>query len=64
MENWSPAIVFAVGYSAHLERITRPSAARPQRDSTARGPTPCRLVALALVALAARIAPHQLAIPR
>ena len=64
MENWDPAIVFAVGYSDHLERVARAAVARPQRDATARGPTPRALLALALMALAVRIAPQHLSIPR
>jgi hypothetical protein len=63
MENWSPTIVFAVGYSAHLERIARTAVARPQPDTTARGPTPRAILALALIALAAWISPRQLAAP-
>ena len=63
MENWNPAIVFAVGHSMHLERIARAAVARPKSDTTVRGPTPRVALAHALVALAIWIAPSQLAAP-
>ncbi len=64
MENWGPAMVFVLGYSDHLEKVALGTARRPEPEDTARGPTPRAILAQALVALATRIAPQQLAIPR
>ena len=64
MENWSPTIVFELGYSAHLEKVALAGDVRARTETTARGPTPRDILALALIALAARIAPAQFAIPR
>jgi hypothetical protein len=57
MEGWSPTVVFAVGYAAHLERVARAGGVGCEPATTARGPTPRTALALALIALARWLAP-------
>jgi hypothetical protein len=57
MDGWSPTVVFAVGYAAHLERVGRAGGVADEPPTTARGPTPRKALALALIALARWLAP-------
>lgn len=64
MDNWGPAMVYLLGYSAHLEQLAGATAARPGCQAAPDRPTPRERLAAGLIALAVRIAPHQLAVSR
>lgn len=58
MEHWNPSVAFEVGYALHQERVARAVMGQQKPALAARGPTPRVALALALIALALRIAPR------
>lgn len=57
MDNFHPVLVIEVARLAHQERIAGALASYHHAAPATRGPTPRRALALALVALASRLAP-------